>query len=239
MSEEQMVVLVQGALAARGITDELLAAGQFNPRGHSGGMFAGGLAGSEVGGLLGEAGEAVSLGVGSVAGMRAADARSELPASMLIGVSATMVYGFATATRHSEPTSLVFQVPRAGLTVKVHQRMNVRVLELIDNASDARIELEGNRLPVTHSKDVSTYLAVQAQAMTRPAPADPLRRSGRLRHLRPHSGRAGDRFLGSEACSPARRMRLEGAIAWRAPQGIRLGPGRAGAVAVRLTSPGE
>jgi hypothetical protein len=113
-------------------------------------MFAGGLAGSEAGGLLGQAGEAVGLGVGSIAGMRAADARSGLPANMLIGVSATMVYGFAAATRHSEPTSLVFRVPRAGLTVKVHQRVNVRVLELIDNASDARIELEGNRLPVTH-----------------------------------------------------------------------------------------
>jgi hypothetical protein len=149
-----MVGLVQGALAARGITDEVLAAGQFNPRGHTGGMFAGGMAGSEAGGLLGEAGDAVGLGVGSIAGMRAADARSGLPANMLIGVSATTVYGFAAATRHSEPTSLVFQVPRASLSVKVHQRVNVRVLELIDNASGARIELEGNRLPVTHSKDV-------------------------------------------------------------------------------------
>ena len=149
-----MAGLVQDALGARGITDEVLAAGQFNPRGHTGGMFAGGMAGSEAGGLLGEAGDAVGLGVGSIAGMRAADARSGLPANMLIGVSATTVYGFAAATRHSEPTSLVFRVPRASLSVKVHQRVNVRVLELIDNASGARIELEGNRLPVTHSKDV-------------------------------------------------------------------------------------
>ena len=89
MPEEQMVDLVQSALAARGITDEVLAAGQFNPRGHTGGLFAGGLAGSEAGGLLGEAGEAVSVGAGSVAGMRAADARSGLPASMLLGVSRT------------------------------------------------------------------------------------------------------------------------------------------------------
>ena len=44
-----MVELVQGALAASGIKDEVLAAGQFNPRGHTGGMFAGGLAGSEAG----------------------------------------------------------------------------------------------------------------------------------------------------------------------------------------------
>jgi hypothetical protein len=48
----------------------------------------------------------------------------------------------------------VFQLPRADLTVKVHQRVNVRVLELIEEASGSRIELEGNRLPVTHSKDV-------------------------------------------------------------------------------------
>jgi hypothetical protein len=171
MSEEQMAGLVQGALAARGITDEVLAAGQFNPRGHTGGMFAGGLAGSEAGGLLGEAGEAAGLGVGSVAGMRAADARSGLPASMLIAVSATMVYGFAAATRHSEPTSLVFQIPRAGLTVRVHQRVNVRVLELIDNASDARIELEGNRLPVTHSKDVIHVLGTAGPDHERGSPS--------------------------------------------------------------------
>jgi hypothetical protein len=114
MSEERMTELVQGALAARGIEDEVLAVGQFNPRGHSGGMFTGGL----------------------------------------VGVSATTVYGFAAATRHSEPSDLVFQVPRAGLTAKVHQRVNVRVLELIDPASGSRIELEGNRLPLTHSKDV-------------------------------------------------------------------------------------
>jgi hypothetical protein len=37
-----MVTLVQGALAEQGITDEVVAAGQFNPRGHTGGMFAGG-----------------------------------------------------------------------------------------------------------------------------------------------------------------------------------------------------
>ena len=159
VSEEKMVGLVQGALAARGITDEVVAAGQFNPRGHTGGMFAGGLTGSEAGGLLGGAGEVVGEELGSVAGMHAAGIRSGLPDSMLIGVSATTVYGFAAATRHSEPASLLFRIPRARLTVQVHQRVNVRVLELIDNDSHARIELEGNRLPVTHSKDVIRLLA--------------------------------------------------------------------------------
>lgn len=158
MSEERMVELVQDALRERGIDDRIVAVGQFNPRGHSGGMFAGGLVGGDAGSGLGSLGESVGVGAGSLAGMRAADASSGLPASMLVGVSDSTVYGFAARTRHDEPSELAFQVPRSGVTAKVHQRVNVRVLELIDDESGSRIELEGNRLPVTHSKDVIEVL---------------------------------------------------------------------------------
>jgi hypothetical protein len=149
-----MVGLVQDALRERGIDDQIVAVGQFNPRGHTGGLFVGGLLGSDAGGVLGAVGESVGLGAGSLAGMKAADAASGLPANMLVGVSDTTVYGFAARTRHDEPTDLAFQVPRSRVTANVHQRVNVRVLELIDDESGSRIELEGNRLPVTHSKDV-------------------------------------------------------------------------------------
>jgi len=149
-----MVRLVQDALVANGIEDTILAVGQFNPRGHSGGMFAGGLAGGEVGGMVGGAAESIGVGAGSLAGMRAADDMSGLPAKMLVGVSATAVYGFAASTRRAQPTSLTFRVDRSALEATVHQRVNVRVLELVDTVSGSRIELEGNRLPVTHSKDV-------------------------------------------------------------------------------------
>jgi hypothetical protein len=151
---DEMPALVQRALAARGIDDEVIAAGEFNPRGHSGAMFAGGLAGGEVGEKLGGLGEGVGVATGSIAGMHASDAASGLPERMLIGVSPTTVYGFAERTRHEEPTELLFRISRADLTVSVHQRVNVRVLELIDGSSDSRIELEGNRIPVTHSRDV-------------------------------------------------------------------------------------
>jgi hypothetical protein len=154
MSEEQMIELLQAALHDQGIDDEIIAAGQFEPRGRSGAAFAGGMLGSEIGDAFGEVGDAVGLAGGFLAGQAAADAGSGLPAHMLVGVSATHVYGFAARSRHSEPTELAFQVPRAGLTAKVHQRVNVRVLELIDEATGSRIELEGNRIPITHSKDV-------------------------------------------------------------------------------------
>jgi hypothetical protein len=150
MSEETMVALVQEALDSRGIDDQIEAAGQFYPRGHTGGGFAGGLIGGDAG--------AVGTVAGYSVGTRAADAASGLPEKMLVGVSGTTVYGLASATRHSEPSDLVFQVPRDRLEVKVHQRVNVRVLELIDDSTGSRIELEGNRLPVTHSKDVIDHL---------------------------------------------------------------------------------
>jgi hypothetical protein len=80
------------------------------------------------------------------------DAATGLPERMVVGASATTVYGFAGNRAH--PKGLAFQVPRAGLEAKVHQRVNVRVLELIETQSGSRLELEGMRLPITHSKDV-------------------------------------------------------------------------------------
>ena len=153
-----MILRMQEALASRGIDEELLAVGQFSPRGHVGGMFVGGMLGGEVGGALGNAAEAVGVGAGALAGMHAADGRSGLPTNLLLGVSAKTVFGFAGRTRSKPPTDLLFQIPRSGLTIKVHQRVNVRVLELEDTANGSCIELEGNRLPVTHSKDVIDVL---------------------------------------------------------------------------------
>ena len=154
-----MVELFHEALAKRGVDDEVLAVGEFNPRGHTGGLFVGGLAGGSAGDELGGLAGGVGVAAGSLAGARAVDAAAGLAGWMLIGVTATTVYGFAGRRSVAEPTELAFEVPRKGLTAKVHQRVNVRVLELIDEESGSRIELEGNRLPVTHSKDVIDELA--------------------------------------------------------------------------------
>jgi len=154
MSEAEMVSLVQGALKDRGIDDEILAAGQFEPRGRSGSAFIGGLIGGTVGDEVGGIGDAVGVVGGVMVGQHAHDAAGTLPAQMLVGVSESTVYGFAARTRRSEPSALVFQLPRSEIEVKVHARVNVRVLELIDTATGSRIELEGNRIPLTHSKDV-------------------------------------------------------------------------------------
>ena len=145
-----MIDLIQGALDQLGIADRIVAAGEFAPRGHSGSAFLGGLVGDEVGGSVG-------LAVGTIGGRSYSDAKSGLPSQIIIGVSDTTVYGFA-GNRKRLHSGLLFQLVRANVSVEVHQRVNVRVLELIDESSGSRLEVEGNRLPVTHSKDVIDHL---------------------------------------------------------------------------------
>jgi hypothetical protein len=152
MSEEKIVDVVNEALAAAGIEDTVIAAGEFNPRGHSGAGFAGGLIGGDVGDSIGGLAGGIGTAGGYLAGTHAHDAGTGLPERMVVGVSETTVYGFAGNRAH--PKALAFRVPREGLEAKVHQRVNVRILELIETDSNSRIELEGMRLPITHSKDV-------------------------------------------------------------------------------------
>jgi hypothetical protein len=159
MSEGQMVESVQTALRELGVTDDVTAAGQFQPRGHTGSMFAGGLIGDSLAGGLGGVADSVGTVGGALAGARMHDAASGLPRNMLVGVTATHVYGFAAAHRTSPATALVFGLARDRLEVKVHQRVNVRVLELVDSDSGSSIQLEGNRIPLTHTKDVIDALS--------------------------------------------------------------------------------
>jgi|SRR5829696_6131725 len=152
MSEEKIVEAVNQALAAAGIEDTVTAAGEFNPRGHSGAGFAGGLIGGDIGDAIGSPAGSIGTAGGYIAGTRAHDAATGLPGRMVVGVSETTVYGFAGNRAH--PQALVFRVPRQGLQAEIHQRVNVRVLELIDTGNGSRIELEGMRLPIAHANDV-------------------------------------------------------------------------------------
>jgi hypothetical protein len=154
MSEETMVHSVEVALRGLGVSEEVTAAGQFQPRGHTGSMFAGGMIGDSLAGGLGGAADSAATVGGALAGGRMHDAASGLPRSMLVGVTDDHVYGFAAAHRSSPAGALVFGVSREQIDVTVHQRVNVRILELVDSATGSTIQLEGNRIPLTHSKDV-------------------------------------------------------------------------------------
>jgi hypothetical protein len=158
MSEPKMIGLMNAALKHNGVDDKINVVGQFAPRGTSGAMFAGVMIATDLGDVAGSVGRGIGAGVGMLGGTAAASAATGLPKKMVVGALDTTVYGMHTSTRSREPDALLFVVQRAGLKVIVHQRVNVRVLELIHEETGSRIELEGNRMPVTHANDLIKYL---------------------------------------------------------------------------------
>src|SRR3712207_1804445 len=112
-----MIAAVQAALDHHRIDDRIEEVGQFQPRGQTGALFAGGMIGSELGGALGAVGDGIGLGAGSVGGIAANSASRGLPSRMLVGASASTIYGFKMANmgRTKEPHELLFHVPREGL----------------------------------------------------------------------------------------------------------------------------
>jgi phage tail tape-measure protein len=146
MSEETMMALVQQALDRDGIQDEVTAVGEFYPRGHTGGLFAGIMIGGDVGEAFGGVGKAVGLAVGSLAGMEAADSAVRAPREDARWDFRQGDLRPPVEVEEQGAEDLVFNMARDKTEVKVHKRLNVRVVELVDEASGARVELEGNRV---------------------------------------------------------------------------------------------
>lgn len=159
MSEEKQVELMNEALKDFAIDDVVHTVGQMQPRGRSGASAGGAFLGSGVGGSVGGSlGDAVGLGAGMIAGGHMAAAGQNLPVSFQVGVSDTHIYGMHATARWRKPDRLLFAVPRSGISALMHQRGMVRVLELINDETGERIELEGSRVPITHSNDVIKVL---------------------------------------------------------------------------------
>jgi len=155
MNEQELVDRTSEVLAEGGTPEEVVAAGIFNPRGHTGSMFAGGLIGDSVG--LGGLADSVATVGGALGGAKVHDASSGLPEWLVVAVTSSSVIGFDTDGRR-RPTRPIFRIDRAGLETKVHQRVNVRILELIHMETGSTVQLEGNRVPTLHTKDVITAL---------------------------------------------------------------------------------
>ncbi len=152
LSEAQQIV---------GQDDVLLAAGVFQPRGTQAGMSGGAATG---GGLArGVAGLALSA-AGIAAGERAATTAARglsTPRWTVLAVSADRIYGL---TGHGEGLAIrpgeVFAVlSRDEVTTKVHERVGVRVVEIIENGAGAALELETARLGGWHGADVLRLLS--------------------------------------------------------------------------------
>lgn len=160
MDEQISLERAEELVTSSGITDELTAVGVFYPRGHTAGGMIGGLAGADVGGVAGDLAGAIGLAGGYLAGRKIADHNSGLPGEMFVGVSTTKVYLMeGERAPRLRPVRLLAAIERNSLEVKVHQRVNVRDVELVED-SGAKIELEGSRIPTLHVGDVLAALEV-------------------------------------------------------------------------------
>ena len=79
MSEAKIVDVFDEALASAGIEDTVTAAGEFNPRGHTGSGFAGGMIRGGIGDAIGSPAGGVGAVGGYLAATHAHDAASGLP----------------------------------------------------------------------------------------------------------------------------------------------------------------
>jgi hypothetical protein len=153
MNEQELIERTTEVLAESGTPENVEAAGIFNPRGHTGSMFAGGFIGDGIAGAGPDLVDAIGTVGGAVAGAKLHDAATGLPEWLVVAVTPTAVVGFDTDGRR-RPTRPIFRIDRSELETKVHQRVNVRILELIHKDTGSSVQLEGNRIPLLHTKDV-------------------------------------------------------------------------------------
>ncbi|MGX7677281.1 hypothetical protein ACSMXN_00120 [Jatrophihabitans sp. DSM 45814] len=160
MSNTGLTERSQDAVQRSGYNETVIAAGIFFPRGHTAGAFAGGLVGGSIGDAVGGIAGGVGAMGGALAGRRVADATSGLPQRTVIAVTEKSVFGFDSARVGNvrQPTTMLFHIDRHDLVTRIHQRVNVRVLELHDQALNTTIEIEGSRIPVLHAGEVISAL---------------------------------------------------------------------------------
>lgn len=150
-------------VASHAVDDDIIAAGVFQARGATLKIMAGATAGSVAGDMAGGIGDVVGIGVGSILGNRSSGHDGVF--RWLVAVSPTSVYVFEPSAHTSSPggqaseirrgeVQLIHRFDREHLEVTVKSRVNVRVLILEDIPTGEKIELEGNRLGWSHSKEV-------------------------------------------------------------------------------------
>ena len=157
MNEEKLLAEAQALV---GGDDALLAAGVFQPRGTQAGMTGGAAVGGGLAqGVAGLAATAAGIAIGQRAGNAAAHSQ-QVPRWTVLAVSPSRIYAF---TGQGEglairPVKLFAALDRARITTRVHQRIGVQVLELIDEDTGDTLELETARLGRWHGTDVLKQL---------------------------------------------------------------------------------
>ncbi|MGI9642764.1 MAG: hypothetical protein ACR2N9_08270 [Acidimicrobiia bacterium] len=152
--------LVRMAKEATG-DDEILVAGDFEPKGMMWKQAAGAAAGSLAGGAV-SGGNSWAQGAGAAGGMAigslAAGASTHLPPVVVLAVTPTKLYILTTpvgrAILFARNLELLSILDRDKLTVTLKKRMATRTAVIEDESTGETIQLEGVKLGFHHMNDL-------------------------------------------------------------------------------------
>jgi hypothetical protein len=152
-------------LAREATGDEAITvAGDFQPKGMTWKVAAGGMAGSVLGDAVGgDVGQAIGSAAGYSAGRYAATS-GEMPPVIVLAASPDKLYLMTSNNAKgiilAKHLLVIDTLNRADLSVEMHQKMSVRTAVITDNSTGHEYKIEGKRILFHHMNDMLDALGV-------------------------------------------------------------------------------
>lgn len=138
--------------------DDIVVAGDFQPKGMTWKVAAGAVAGSVLGDAVGgDTAQAIGAGTGAVAGRYAASS-GELPPVIVLAASPTTLYLMTSDNAKgiilAKHLVLLDTLDRSNLSVEMHQRVTTRTAVITDESTGHEYKIEGKRILFHHMNDM-------------------------------------------------------------------------------------
>ena len=143
---------------------EIVVAGDFQPKGLTWKMAAGAAAGSVLGDAVGDdAAQALGAGAGGAAGY-VAGTSGDLPPVIVLAASPSKLYLMTSNNAKgiilAKHLILIDTLQRANLSVEMHQKMTVRTAVITDSSTGNEYRVEGKRILFHHMNDMLDALGL-------------------------------------------------------------------------------
>ncbi len=146
---------------------DIIAAGDFQPKGLTWKVAAGAAAGSALGSQFGDVGQTVGAGTGAAAGYYAGSS-GDLPPVIVLAASPTKLYLMTSNNAKgiilAKHLVLIDTLDREHLSVVMHQKVTVRTAVITDESTGHEYKIEGKRILFHHMNDLLDTLASHDEA---------------------------------------------------------------------------
>ena len=143
---------------------EIVVAGDFQPKGLTWKMAAGAAAGSVLGDAVGnDAAQALGAGAGGAAGY-VAGTSGDLPPVIVLAASPSKLYLMTSNNAKgiilAKHLVLIDTLDRENLEIEMHQKMTVRTAVITDASTGNEYKIEGKRILFHHMNDMLDALEI-------------------------------------------------------------------------------